>query len=63
MLQPNLCTYWTEHSHLELELEVYIWWFYSTHVYYKTTNYELLTPTLSAPSSMSLLWLGEGGAG
>ena len=43
---------WMEH--LELELEAHSWWFCSTHEYYKTTKYELLTRTLSASSSMYL---------
>ena len=40
---------WMEH--LELDYEADIWWFCSTslHEYYKTTKYELPTPTLSAP--------------
>ena len=42
--------FWMEH--LELELEADIWWFCSTQEYYKTTKYELPTPTLSAPSRM-----------
>ena len=28
-------------KHLDLELEAHTWWFYSTHVHYKTTKYEL----------------------
>ena len=39
-------------GHLELDYEANIWWFCSTHEYYKTTKYELPTPTLSAPSSI-----------
>ena len=48
-LQPakiHIC--WMEH--LELDYEADIWWFCSTHGYYKTTKYELHSPTLSAPS-------------
>ena len=41
---------WLEH--LELEYEADIWWFCSTHEYYKTTKYELQSPTLTAPSSI-----------
>ena len=41
-------------EHLELDYEADIWWFCSTHEYYKTTKYELPTPTLSAPSSIRL---------
>ena len=37
-------------EHLDLELEADLWWFQSTHEYYKTTKYELPTPTLSVPS-------------
>ena len=38
-------------KYLDLELEAHTWWFCSTHEYYKTTKYELLTPTPSASSS------------
>ena len=58
-LTPNLLehgseipTCWMEH--LEFEFEAHIWWFCSTREYYKTTKYELRTPTLSAPSSMHI---------
>ena len=44
---------WMEH--LELELEVHIWWFCSTHEYCKITKYQLHSPTLSAPSRFSFL--------
>ena len=32
---------------LELELEAHIWWFRSTHGYYKTTKYQLSSSTLT----------------
>ena len=34
-------------THLELELEAYIWWFRSTHGYYKITKYQLSSSTLT----------------
>ena len=35
---------------LELELEAHIWWFRSTHGYYKTTKYQLSSSTLTLPT-------------
>ena len=34
----------------ELELEAHIWWFCSTHGYYKTTKYQLSSSTLTMPT-------------
>ena len=33
-----------------MEFEAETWWFYSTHEYYKTTKFQLQTPSLSAPT-------------
>ena len=39
-------------KYLDLELEAHTWWFCSTHVYYKTTKYELPTPSLSTSNPL-----------
>ena len=36
-------------EHLEMEFEAETWWFCSTHEGYKTTKFQLQTPSLSAP--------------
>ena len=33
-----------------MEFEAETWWFWSTHEYYKTTKFQLQTPSLSAPT-------------
>ena len=40
--------------HFQMELEVHTWWFCSTIEYYKTTEYELLTPPRSAWTRISI---------
>ena len=44
-------------EHLELELEADIWWFCSTHEYYKTTKYELRTPPPAIEPSLRAVML------
>ena len=40
-------------EHLEMEFEAETWWFCSPHEYYKTTNFQLQTPSLNAPTGNS----------
>ena len=37
-------------EHLEMEFEAETWWFWSTHEGYKTTKFQLQTPSLSVPT-------------
>ena len=37
-------------EHLEMEFEAETWWFCSTHEGYKTTKFQLQTPSRSAPT-------------
>ena len=37
-------------EHLEMEFEAETWWFCSTHGGYKTTKFQLQTPSRSAPT-------------